>query len=118
MVFHANRVKVGGRTVTFEELVWEAYRGRVSLSSTGYFRTPLIYYDRDKARGRPFRYFAYGASVSEVIIDTLTGENKLLRADILHDAGKSINPAIDLGQVEGGFAVMSATSFSTAIMLA
>ena len=103
VVFHANKVKVGRRTMAFEELVWEAFRGRVSLSSTGYFRTPHIYYDRDKARGRPFRYFTYGAAVSEVIIDTLTGENKLLRADILHDAGKSLNPAIDLGQVEGGF---------------
>ena len=103
VVFRANKVKVGRRTLAFEELVWEAYRGRVSLSSTGYFRTPIIHYDRDKARGQPFRYFAYGAAVSEVIIDTLTGENKLLRADILHDAGKSLNPAIDLGQVEGGF---------------
>ena len=103
VVFRANKVKVGRRTLAFEDLVWEAYRGRVSLSSTGYFRTPLIYYDRDKARGRPFRYFAYGAAVSEAIIDTLTGENKVLRVDILHDAGKSLNPAIDLGQVEGGF---------------
>ncbi|MDP6120237.1 MAG: molybdopterin-dependent oxidoreductase, partial [Rhodospirillales bacterium] len=103
VVFRANKVKVGRRNLAFEELVGQAFRARVSLSSTGYFRTPVIHYDRDKARGRPFRYFSYGAAVSEVIIDTLTGENKLLRADILHDAGKSINPAIDLGQVEGGF---------------
>ena len=103
VVFHANKVHVGRKTMTWEELVLAAFLGRISLSSTGYFRTPGIYYDREKARGNPFRYFAYGAAVAEVIVDTLTGENKLLRADILHDVGKSLNPAIDLGQVEGGF---------------
>ena len=101
--FHANQVSLGDKTVGFAELVGQAYSGRVSLSATGFFRTPGIHYDRETASGRPFRYFAYGAAVSEVIIDTLTGENKLLRADILHDCGRSINPAIDLGQVEGGF---------------
>jgi xanthine dehydrogenase large subunit len=69
----------------------------------GFYATPKIHWDRDKARGRPFYYFTYGAAVTEVAIDTLTGENRILRADILHDVGRSLNPAIDLGQVEGGF---------------
>ena len=94
---------VGGERLTFAELVKEAYMNRVPLSATGFFKTPNIHYDRETASGRPFRYFAYGAAVSEVVVDTLTGEYKLVRADILHDCGKSLNPAIDLGQVEGGF---------------
>ena len=77
--------------------------GRVSLSSTGFYATQKIHWDRPAARGRPFYYFAYGAAVSEVAIDTLTGENRILRADLLHDVGRSLNPAIDLGQIEGGF---------------
>ena len=76
---------------------------RISLSATGYYRTPKIYYDRTAHRGRPFFYFAYGAAVSEVEIDTLTGENRVVQTDILHDVGRSLNPAIDLGQIEGGF---------------
>jgi xanthine dehydrogenase large subunit len=76
---------------------------RISLSATGYYRTPKIHYDRATASGRPFFYFAYGAAASEVLVDTLTGEYKVTRVDILHDAGKSLNPAVDLGQVEGGF---------------
>ena len=103
VVFENNQVRVGGERMSFAELVKAAYLGRVQLSATGFFRTPGIHYDRETARGRPFRYFAYGAAVSEVAIDSLTGEYKLLRADILHDCGKSLNPAIDLGQVEGGF---------------
>ena len=103
VVFRANEVLVGAERMSFAELVKQAYLGRVSLSATGFFRTPGISYDREQARGRPFRYFAYGAAVSEVVLDSLTGEYKLLRVDILHDCGKSINPAIDLGQVEGGF---------------
>ena len=75
----------------------------MQLSATGFYRTPKIWYDRARARGRPFYYFAYGAAVSEVVVDTLTGEYRLLRADLLHDVGRSINPAIDLGQIEGGF---------------
>jgi xanthine dehydrogenase large subunit len=103
VVFLPNRVRVGNDEMTFADLVAEAYLGRVSLSSTGFYATPDIHYDREKARGRPFFYFAYGAAVSEVVIDTLTGENRLLRVDILHDVGQSLNPAVDMGQIEGGF---------------
>jgi xanthine dehydrogenase large subunit len=101
--FLPNRVRIGNEKMTFAELVAEAYLGRVSLSATGFYATPDIYYDREKAQGTPFFYFAYGAAVSEVVIDTLTGENRLLRVDILHDAGRSLNPAVDMGQIEGGF---------------
>ncbi|MFQ5784143.1 MAG: xanthine dehydrogenase molybdopterin binding subunit [Alphaproteobacteria bacterium] len=99
----ANRVEAGEVRLGFAELVELAYLNRISLSATGFYRTPKIYYDRDKARGRPFYYFAYGAAVSEVVVDSLTGEYRVSRVDILHDAGRSINPAVDLGQVEGGF---------------
>ncbi len=101
--FHANKVYIGSEILSFDELIGQAYLARVSLSSTGFYKTPKIFYDRETASGRPFYYFAYGAAVSEVMIDTLTGEHKLLRVDILHDVGRSINPAIDLGQIEGGF---------------
>ncbi len=103
VVFLPNRVRVGNEEMRFADLVAEAYLGRVSLSSTGFYATPEIHYDRDQARGRPFFYFAYGAAVSEVVIDTLTGENRVLSVDILHDAGRSLNPAVDMGQIEGGF---------------
>jgi len=103
VTFRDNHVHVGRRKLPFADLVKQAYLARVALWDSGFYRTPKIYYDRDKARGRPFFYFAYGAACSEVVIDTLTGEYRLLRADILHDCGKSLNPAIDLGQVEGGF---------------
>ena len=85
------------------QLARAAYNARVSLSATGYWRTPEIHFDRTSFTGEPFYYFAYGAGVSEVVIDTLTGESRLLRADLLHDVGRSVNPAIDRGQVEGGF---------------
>lgn len=101
--FEDGQVLLPNQQVSFDELVKQAYLGRVSLSSTGFYKTPKIHYDRATHRGRPFYYFAYGAAVSEVVIDTLTGEHKVLRVDILHDVGKSINPAIDLGQIEGGF---------------
>jgi xanthine dehydrogenase large subunit len=103
IVFLPNRVRIGNEEVAFADLVAEAYLGRVSLSSTGFYATPDIHYDRESARGRPFYYFAYGAAVSEVLIDTLTGENRVLRVDILHEVGRSLNPAIDMGQIEGGF---------------
>ncbi len=101
--FAGNRVIAGETDVSFAELVGLAYKARVSLSSTGFYRTPLVHYDRATASGRPFLYFAYGVAVAEVIVDTLTGEYKVTRADLLHDVGRSINPAIDLGQIEGGF---------------
>ncbi|MEN2503759.1 xanthine dehydrogenase molybdopterin binding subunit [Stutzerimonas stutzeri] len=101
--FKNGQVRLRDHYISFEELIQQAYFGQVSLSSTGFYRTPKIYYDRSQARGRPFYYFAYGAACSEVIVDTLTGEYRMLRSDILHDVGASLNPAIDIGQVEGGF---------------
>jgi len=90
-------------TFTFAEFVQQAYMNRVSLSATGYYKTPKIHFDRATAKGRPFFYYSTGASVSEVLIDTLTGEYKVLRTDVLHDVGHSLNPAIDKGQIEGAF---------------
>ena len=102
--FKDGQVRVGDKTtLTFAELVNQAYHARVSLSATGFYATPKINYDVKTLTGRPFFYFCYGAAISEVIIDSLTGESRLLRVDILHDVGRSLNPAIDMGQVEGGF---------------
>lgn len=103
IAFRDNHVFAANRRVSFDDLVRRAYMGRVSLSATGFYKTPLIHYDRAAHRGRPFYYYSYGAAVSEVLIDTLTGESKVTRVDILHDVGTSLNPAIDLGQIEGGF---------------
>jgi xanthine dehydrogenase large subunit len=101
--FAENNVTAGGHSLGFADLAQLAWADRVSLSATGFYKTPKIHYDRETFSGRPFFYFAYGAAVSEVIVDTLTGENRVLRVDILHDCGDSLNPAIDLGQIEGGF---------------
>ncbi len=101
--FKPNRIEIGDNSVAFSELVQQAYLNRVSLSATGYYKTPKIHYDAEKYSGRPFYYFAYGAAVSEAVIDTLTGEYKISRVDIIHDVGKSLNPSIDFGQIEGGF---------------
>ncbi len=103
IVFMDDRVHVGDRALEFGQAAKESWLGRVSLSATGFYCTPGIHYDRASACGRPFFYYANGAAVSEVVIDTLTGESRLLRVDILHDVGRSINPAIDIGQIEGGF---------------
>lgn len=103
VVFEAGRVRANGTSLTFAELVEAAYLKRVQLWSDGFYATPKIHWDPRTLTGTPFYYFAYGAAVSEVVVDTLTGEWKLLRTDVLHDAGRSINPAIDLGQIEGGF---------------
>ncbi len=101
--FEGGKVRAAGREWPFAEVAGAAYGARVSLSSTGFYATPKITWDRIAGRGRPFYYFAYGAAVTEVVIDTLTGENRILRADILHDAGASLNPALDIGQIEGAY---------------
>ena len=103
VAFRDGDVHVGGLILTFAEAVEACYAGRVSLSAAGYYRTPGLEWDREKGKGHPFFYFAYGAAVTEVALDTLTGEYRLLRADILHDVGASLNPAIDTGQIEGGY---------------
>ncbi|HWW27307.1 MAG TPA: xanthine dehydrogenase molybdopterin binding subunit, partial [Caulobacter sp.] len=103
VAFTPQGLRAGAELVPFETLCRQAHLARVSLSSTGFYATPKIHYDRATHTGRPFYYFAYGAACSEVLIDTLTGEMKVVRADILHDAGRSLNPAVDLGQIEGGF---------------
>ena len=103
IAFAGGIVRAGENAITFAELVDAAYHARIPLSATGFYATPKIHYDRETLSGRPFFYFAYGAAVSEVAIDTLTGEHRLLAVDILHDAGASLNPAIDRGQIEGGF---------------
>jgi xanthine dehydrogenase large subunit len=101
--FANDKVEVNGKSLPFSAVVAQGYLDRVQLWSDGFYATPGLSWDKDKMFGRPFYYFAYGAAVSEVIVDTLTGEWKLLRADILHDAGKSLNPALDIGQIEGAF---------------
>ena len=101
--FSDNKIHVNGMSHAFAEIIGQAYLSRVQLWSDGFYATPNLQWDAATMTGHPFSYFAYGAAVSEVVIDTLTGEWKLLRADVLHDAGQSLNPAIDIGQVEGGF---------------
>ena len=101
--FRDGEVLIGNRTMPLADLATAAYQSRVHLSSAAFYKTPLIHWDREKATGRPFYYFAYGAACSEVTIDTMTGEMRVERVDILHDVGKSLNPAIDIGQIEGGF---------------
>ena len=102
-IYENGIVKFKGKSFKFNSLIKEAYLNRVSLSSSGFYATPKIHFDKKNFKGRPFLYFCYGAAVSEVMIDALTGENKIIRTDILHDAGKAINPAIEIGQIEGGF---------------
>jgi xanthine dehydrogenase large subunit len=101
--FAANQVFVKDQVLSFDEVVADAYTARVQLWSDGFYATPGLHWDMKAMQGRPFFYFAYGAAVSEVIIDTLTGESRLLRTDILHDVGRSLNPAVDIGQIEGAF---------------
>ncbi len=102
-IYENGFVKFKGKSFKFNSLIKEAYLNRVSLSSSGFYATPKIHFNKNTFSGRPFLYFCYGAAVSEVMIDTMTGENKILRVDIIHDAGRAINPAIELGQIEGGF---------------
>jgi len=101
--FAENQVQGGAFSIAFKELVQFAYLNQVSLSATGFYKTPDIHFDREAGRGKPFHYFAYGMAVSEVELDTLSGKHKVLRTDILHDVGNSINKQIDIGQVEGAF---------------
>jgi xanthine dehydrogenase large subunit len=103
VVFADGQVRAGGETMPWPVLCRRAHMARISLSSTGYYATPDLHYDRAAHQGQPFYYFAYGAALAEVVIDTLTGEHRVLAADILHDCGQSLNPAIDKGQIEGGF---------------
>ncbi|HEU4518485.1 MAG TPA: xanthine dehydrogenase molybdopterin binding subunit, partial [Microvirga sp.] len=103
VAFRDDRVFAGNESLSFAELAKACVLARVQLSEAGYYRTPKITWDRASATGRPFFYFAYGAACAEVILDTLTGENRVTRIDILHDVGRSLNPAIDIGQIEGGF---------------
>ncbi len=103
IVFLPNRVRIGNQEIAFADLVKQAYFARIQLSAAGFYKTPKIHWNRDKGEGHPFYYFAYGAACSEVSIDTLTGEYMVERTDILHETGRSLNRAIDLGQIEGGF---------------
>jgi xanthine dehydrogenase large subunit len=103
ITFRDDRVFLGNESIPFAELTKKAYAARVSMSASGYYKTPKLHWDRDKGKGRPFFYFAYGAACSEVAIDIFSGEMKVCRVDILHDVGRSINPAIDIGQIEGAF---------------
>ena len=102
-IYKDQYIKFGNKNFEFKKIIKEAYLNRVSLSSTGFYSTPKINFDKKNFKGRPFLYFCYGAAVSEVCVDTLTGENVLERVDIIHDVGKAINPALELGQIEGGF---------------
>jgi len=104
VVFAGNHVDLGARRIPFPELAKLAFMNRVQLWASGYYRTPKVAHDPVTLKGRPFLYYAYGVACTEAAIDTLTGESRILRVDILHDAGRSLNPALDLGQVEGGFA--------------
>ena len=101
--FEGGMVRVAGEAYDFARVAAWAYLARVSLSSTGFYATPKLQWDRKAGAGRPFLYFAYGAAVTEVVIDTLTGENRILRTDLLHDTGTSLNPALDIGQIEGAY---------------
>ncbi|WP_157268917.1 xanthine dehydrogenase molybdopterin binding subunit [Azohydromonas aeria] len=101
--FIDDHVEVNGQRLPIEDVLIAAYLARVQLWSDGFYATPGLHWDPKAMKGRPFYYFAFGAAVSEVVVDTLTGESKLLRADLLHDVGQSLNPALDVGQVEGAF---------------
>ncbi|MDO8826852.1 xanthine dehydrogenase molybdopterin binding subunit [Methylophaga sp.] len=103
ILFVDNQVLLGEASMPFAEFVQLAYTHRVQLSSTGFYKTPTIHYDRETGKGKPYFYFAHGVACSEVQIDTLTGEYKVTRVDLLHDVGKSLSPGIDIGQIEGGF---------------
>ncbi len=102
-IYKSGHIYFGNRVFNFDQIIKEAYLNRVSLSSSGFYSTPKINFNKKTFKGRPFYYFCYGAAVTEVTIDTLTGESVLDRVDILQDAGNAINPALEHGQIEGGF---------------
>ena len=101
--FNSNMVHIGAECLTFNAFIKLAYIDRIQLSAAGFYKTPDIHWDRAAGKGQPFYYYAYGAACSEVLVDTLTGEYRVERTDILHDVGRSLNPALDIGQVEGAF---------------
>ncbi|MFM7705872.1 MAG: molybdopterin cofactor-binding domain-containing protein, partial [Rubrivivax sp.] len=101
--FESGELRIGPHAARFEDVVAQAYLARVQLWSDGFYATPGLHWNRATLTGHPFYYFAYGAAVTEVVVDTLTGESRVLRADLLHDAGRSLNPAIDIGQIEGAY---------------
>jgi xanthine dehydrogenase large subunit len=103
IVFASNRIYAGNRSMSFPELAALSWEKRVSLSAAGFYSTPKIHWDFATHSGRPFYYFVYGAAAAEVAVDTLTGESRVLRAELIQDCGRSLNPAIDLGQIEGAF---------------
>jgi xanthine dehydrogenase large subunit len=107
IVFRDNHVHIGlpgsNTVLEFGELALQCWMNRVSLSATGFYKTPDITWDAAKMRGSPFFYFSYGAATAEVAVDTLTGEMRVLRADMVQDCGRPLNPLVDLGQIEGGF---------------
>jgi len=101
--FTDDEIVAGDEHYSWETLAHTAYMARVPLSATGFYKTPHIHFDRESGQGQPFYYYANGAAITEVVIDTLTGENRILRTDIIHDVGQSLNPAMDIGQIEGGY---------------
>jgi xanthine dehydrogenase large subunit len=105
--FRDNHVHIGSsgsnQVLEFGELAKLCWLGRVSLSAAGFYKTPEVEWDQAAMKGRPYFYFTYGAAVAEVAVDTLTGECRVLRADLVQDCGKSLNPIVDLGQIEGAF---------------
>ena len=103
IIFRDNYIISGNDNISFEELAKVVGKKRISLSSTGFYKTPKIHWDQNKLKGRPYFYFTWGAAVSEALIDINTGENRILQADIVEDCGRSINEAIDIGQIQGGF---------------
>ena len=103
VIYKNEKILIGKYIFKFNDIIQEAYLNRISLSSNGFYSTPKINFNKQKFYGRPFLYFCYGAAVTEVTLDTLTGENIIDKVDILHDAGNAINPALELGQIEGGF---------------
>jgi xanthine dehydrogenase large subunit len=103
VIYEKGIIKFKNKSFNFEKIIKEAYLSRISLSSSGFYSTPKINFNKKTFTGRPFLYFCYGAAVTEVTVDALTGENIIERVDILQDAGKAINPALELGQIEGGF---------------